>query len=81
VAAVSYFRLEPLVAGGLGPGTGLDASRHPPVVHTLVYEFEQRAPDDLVESFPVHLVLSEELAQALERTTLQGFGAGLLARR
>ena len=64
--------IEPEVAGGLGEGTVLDASVHPPRVTTLVYEFEGWLGDDIVESFPCYLV-TNELARALSSSDLTGF--------
>lgn len=64
--------IEPEVAGGLGEGTVLDSSVHPPRVTTLVYEFEGWLGDDIVESFPCYLVTAR-LARALEDGGLTGF--------
>jgi hypothetical protein len=64
--------LEPEVAGGLGEGTVMDRSVHPPRVSRLVYEFEGWLGDDIVESFPCFLV-TEALAQALTEAGLTGF--------
>lgn len=64
--------LEPEVAGGLGEGTVMDRSVHPPRVSRLVYEFEGWLGDGIVESFPCFLV-TEALAQALTEARLTGF--------
>lgn len=64
--------IEPEVAGGLGEGTVMVRSTHPPTVTRLVYEFEGWLGDDVVESFPCFLV-SEALAAALADAGLTGF--------
>jgi hypothetical protein len=67
---VAYYTLEPEVAGGLGDGTVIDTTVHPPHVERLHYEFEDWLGDDLVESFPCFLV-SKPLAA---RLTAAGLG-------
>lgn len=64
--------LEPLVAGELGEGTDLDATKHPPVVRQVDYVLDLPTDEDLIQSFPVYLV-SEELAAALATANLAGF--------
>jgi hypothetical protein len=68
---VTSYRLRPEVAGGLGPGTVLDGSVHPPRVDRLHYVFESWLGDDLVESFPCFLA-SEQLAAAIDGAGLTG---------
>ena len=67
---MAYYTLQPAVAGGLGDGTVMDTTMHPPLVERLHYEFEDWLGDDLVESFPCFLV-SEPLAA---RLTAAGLG-------
>lgn len=64
--------VEPEVAGGLGEGTLMDRSVHPPRVSRLVYELEGWLGDDIVETFPCFLV-TERLARALAKAGLTGF--------
>ncbi|MBS4104325.1 hypothetical protein [Tsukamurella paurometabola] len=66
------FVLEPEVAGGLGEGTVLDASVHPPIVSELEYEVAGWLGDDLIAGFPVYLV-SPRLLAAMETARLTGF--------
>ena len=61
---MAYYTLQPEVAGGLGDGTVVDTTVHPPVVHRLHYEFQDWLGDDLVESFPCFLA-SEQLVANL----------------
>lgn len=68
---MTFYSLQPEVAGGLGDGTVIDTTVHPPLVERLHYEFEDWLGDDLVESFPCFLV-SEPLAV---RLTAAGLGA------
>lgn len=51
-----FYRLDPEVAGLLGPRTVMDRSTHPPVVHALHYVFDGWPADDLITSFPCFLV-------------------------
>jgi hypothetical protein len=67
---VAYYTLAPEVAGGIGDGTVVDSTVHPPRVERLHYEFEDWLGDDLVESFPCFLV-SKPLAA---RLTAAGLG-------
>ena len=53
---MKYYTLEPEVAGGLGPNTVLDHTRHPPLVFKLHYEFDVWLGDELLESFPCYIV-------------------------
>ncbi|NMD56542.1 MULTISPECIES: hypothetical protein [Tsukamurella] len=64
--------LEPEVAGGLGEGSVLDTSVHPPLLSRLEYEVMDWQGDDLISSFPVYLV-SPRLLAAIEATRLTGF--------
>lgn len=65
-------RIEPEVAGGLGPGSILDRSVHPPLVQRLEYELAGWLGDDLVEAFPC-LLVTESLATVLVEAEITGF--------
>jgi len=53
---MKYFYLEPEVAGGLGKGTIMDVSTHPPRVSKLVYELSGWPDDAILEIFPCWIV-------------------------
>jgi hypothetical protein len=53
------FEIEPDVAGGIGRGTVMDTSVHPPVVTKLVYQFEGWFGDSIVTTFPCFLVTED----------------------
>jgi hypothetical protein len=63
--------LRPEVAGGFGEESVLDASRHPPVVDRLHYEFAGWDGDDIVATFPVTIV-TDALAKAIMEHGLTG---------
>ncbi len=67
-----YWLLEPEVAGGIGPGSLLDARVHPPKVTKLEHEFEVWLGDDLLETFPCYIVTAR-LAEALTTGRMTGF--------
>lgn len=69
---MSFFRIEPEVAGGMGPNTELDRSTHPPLVTKLHYVFEGWLGDALLETFPCFLVTAD-LGRRLEEAGLSGF--------
>jgi hypothetical protein len=69
---VPWFRIEPEVAGGLGPNTELDRGTHPPRVERLHYVFDGWLGDDLLESFPAFIVTADA-ASRLEAADLSGF--------
>jgi hypothetical protein len=69
---VTFYELDPEVAGGWGAGTLADRSVYPPVVMQLTYEFSGWLGDDLVTSFPVYIV-TERLRNALASSRLTGF--------
>lgn len=56
---MGYFYLRPDVAGGIGPGTVMDTTVHPPVVSKLVYLMEGWYGDVIVTTFPCFLVVDE----------------------
>ncbi|MFT4008828.1 MAG: hypothetical protein QM655_02180 [Nocardioidaceae bacterium] len=66
------YRLDPQVAGELGPDTDLDTSTHPPKVKRLEYVLDQPETDELITSFPVFLV-SDQLGSRLKKAHLDGF--------
>jgi hypothetical protein len=53
---MTFFYVEPEVAGGLGENTVMDESTHPPRVSKLDYCFEGWLGDALLESFPCFIV-------------------------
>jgi hypothetical protein len=64
---MTYYALEPEVAGHLGDRAVVDRSVHPPVVQRLHYEFDGWLGDDLIESFPSFIAtrgLRERLAES-----------------
>jgi hypothetical protein len=65
------YTLRPEVAGGFGPQSELDTSKHPPVVNRLHYEFAGWLGDDIVATFPSSIV-TEELARAIANEGLTG---------
>jgi hypothetical protein len=69
---MTEYTIEPEVAGGLGPGTVMDASMHPPRVDHLDYEFAGWDGDDLLEAFPC-FVVTAGVGSALEEAHLTGF--------
>lgn len=66
---MSFFYIEPEVAGGLGEQTVMDESAHPPQVSQLGYCFEGWLGDVLLESFPCFIVT------AAAKNELQKLGA------
>lgn len=69
---MNTYTIEPEVAGGLGTGTVMDTTVHPPRVEQLDYEFAGWLGDDLLEAFPCYIV-TERLADALTNAELTGF--------
>ncbi|MBY7903824.1 hypothetical protein KW507_22710 [Vibrio fluvialis] len=67
-----YFYIEPEVSGGFGDNSVMDTTVHPPKVYKLHYQFDGWLGDELLESFPC-FIISEALAQELEREHLSGF--------
>jgi hypothetical protein len=68
---MKYYVVEPEVAGGMGPATVLDRSRHPPMVKKLHYEFEGWLGDELLTAFPAYIV-TRRVQEALELLPLTG---------
>src|SRR4051812_34541577 len=67
----TFHAIAPEVAGGLGPHTVMDSSKHPPAVSKVHYQFDGWLGDPIVESFPVYLV-TEELAKRIRDAALTG---------
>jgi hypothetical protein len=65
------FAIRPEVAGGLGLSTILDATKHPPVVTRLHFEFAGWEGDDIVGTFLCALV-TDALAAAITDEGLTG---------
>lgn len=72
---MKYFHMEPEVAGGLGEGTVMDRSVHPPTVSELNYEFDDWPGDAILEGFPA-FVVTEVAAQALRAVGATGVDFG-----
>jgi len=70
---MTHFIIDPEVAGGLGEGSELDVSVHPPIVHRLHIQVEGWQGDDLVQTFPCYLV-TDRLMKLL--VTLDPSGVG-----
>jgi len=68
---MTYFYLEPEVAGGLGENTVIDRSVHPPVVGKLHYILDGWLGDALLESFPCFIV-TERAKEELLASGLSG---------
>lgn len=58
------WRIDPEVAGDIGPRTVMDTEFHPPRVTRLHYAFDTWLGDDIVQLFPC-VIVSERLADAL----------------
>lgn len=70
---MSYYLLEPVVAGGLAENTVMDTSTHPPRVQHLRYAIDDWHGDELLESTPA-FVIAERLADDLTaRNDLNGY--------
>lgn len=66
-----FYKIEPEVSGGMGEGTVIDSSVHPPIVTCLHYCFDDWLGDSLIESFPCFLVTAEA-ASKIEQAKLTG---------
>jgi len=67
-----YYYIEPEVSGGIGKQSVIDASRHPPLIKKLNFEFDGWLGDDIIESFPCFIV-SDSLKNKIEQEKLTGF--------
>lgn len=68
---MKFYRLEPEVAGGLGPDTVMDRSMSPPRIEKLHYVFDGWLDDGLLESFPCFIV-TRPLANEIRQTRPTG---------
>jgi hypothetical protein len=68
---MSFYTVEPEVAGELGPGTEFDRSVQPVAVTRMEYQFTNWLGDALLESTPCFIV-TEELAQRIGEASLTG---------
>lgn len=68
---MKFYRLEPEVAGGIGPDTMMDRSVSPPRVERLHYVFDGWLGDELLTSFPCFIV-TERLANEIEGMKTSG---------
>jgi hypothetical protein len=68
---MSFYFLEPEVAGGLGEFTIIDRSVFPPAVTSLHYVFDGWLGDDILESFPCFIV-TDRLASGLVERRFSG---------
>ena len=75
---MDYFLVEPEVAGGIGPESVVDTTKHPPVVTKLHYQFDGWLGDVLIESFPV-FIITEDGREVLERYRLSGMTFEIVA--
>lgn len=69
---MSFFLLEPEVAGGLGDNAILDSTVHPPHVTRLHYAIDDWHGDELLESTPC-FIITQELGDKLVEAELTGF--------
>ncbi|MQM26554.1 hypothetical protein [Glycomyces albidus] len=69
---MSYYLLEPEVAGELGEDTVMDTSVHPPAVTRLQYVIQDWLGDEILESTPC-FVVTEHLAGLIEAAGLSGY--------
>lgn len=68
---MTYFYIEPEVAGGLGANTIMDTSIHPPIIQKLHYEISGWLGDVILESFPC-LIATNEVSKNLENELVTG---------
>jgi hypothetical protein len=68
---IMYKYIEPEVPASLGERTTLETNVHPPIVHTLDFQFERWLGDCLMECFPCFVVI-ESARKALENIKATG---------
>ncbi len=66
-----FYKLDPEVAGHLGPDTVMDRSSHPPIVHAVHYEFDGWPADDLITAFPSFIV-TDSMKKLIENAKASG---------
>ncbi len=71
-STVDYIVVEPEVAGGMGEGTLLDQTTHPPIVTNLHYRFDGWLGDALLTTFPCYIATALS-ADHLVRALMTGF--------
>lgn len=70
---MKFYKLDPEVAGGLGPNTEfIRTPGKPVVVQKLHYQFDGWLGDELLESSPCFIV-TQRLAEELQRQRLSGY--------
>ena len=70
-----FYKLDPEVAGHFGPDTFMDTSTHPPIVHSLHYEFDGWPADDLITAYPCFIV-TKNMRQLIENAKASGCSFG-----
>jgi len=70
-ATLMFYKLDPEVAGHFGPGTTVDTSTHPPIVHSLHYIFDGWLGDELLTAFPCFIV-TKRMQQLIESANPSG---------
>lgn len=68
---MTYFLIEPEVAGGLGERCVINSCVHPPIVEKLHYQMDGWLGDNLLESFPAFIV-TEQAADRLKESGFTG---------
>lgn len=69
---MNYFYIEPEVSGEFGDSTVMGTSKHPPVIHNLVYNFQGWLGDHLLECFPC-FIASTNLIEQLNIHNITGY--------
>jgi hypothetical protein len=70
-----FYKLDPEVAGHFGPDTVMDTSTHPPIVHSLHYEFDGWPADDLITAYPCFIV-TKNMQELIESAKASGCSFG-----
>ncbi|MEQ1810610.1 MAG: hypothetical protein ABL889_11830 [Terricaulis sp.] len=68
---MTYYLLEPEVAGGLGEHTIMDRRVHPPIISRLHYHFDGWLGDAILETFPSFIV-TQKAQEALLAEGISG---------
>ena len=72
MTTMAFHRIEPEVAGGIGPGIDYDSTREPRLQGDLHYEFQGWLGDEIVTTSGFWIV-TDTLAETLEASDLTGF--------